>query len=190
MKMTASHASPEQGELFVNCESTQRSWPVPTPRPFQMLVHELTGEQCRHALRSASFGRLACAHDDQPYVVPIFFAVDEDSIYSFAIPGQKIEWMRENPEVCLEIDTLSNGCDWTSVVVFGRFLELTDTQEHRDERLHAHRLLQVRPMWWEPGALTPVNRDDRAGYIPIFYRIASERMTGYRYAPSPKENVA
>lgn len=181
---------PAQGELFVNCECAPRSWSVPVQTSFQMLVRELTRDECRDALRSASFGRLACAQRDQPYVVPTFFAVDGDSIYSFAIPGQKIDWMRDNPKVCLEIDTLSNGSDWTSVVVFGRFLELTDTDEHRDERLHAHSLLQIRPMWWEPGALTPASRSDRAPYAPIFYRIATEQMTGCRYAPAPIENVA
>ena len=186
--MPTNRANPEQAELFVNCESTQRTWPTPKQRPFQMLVRELTRNECCDALRNASFGRLACAQKDQPYVVPIFFAVDGDAIYSFAIPGQKIEWMRDNPKVCLEVDTLSNGSDWTSVVVFGRFLELTDTEEHRDERLHAHSLLQIRPMWWEHGA--HANRSDKARYVPIYYRIATEQMTGYRYAPSPIENVA
>jgi uncharacterized protein len=150
-----------------------------------MIIRELSSRECGEALNAASFGRLGCARENQPYVVPIFFVTDEDSIYSFAIPGQKIDWMRDNPQVCLELDNYSSGADWTSVVVFGQFSELI----HTDERQRALALLQVRPMWWEPGALSPVGSDDTAGFTPIFYRISKMSMTGYRYSNPPSGKV-
>ncbi len=146
-----------------------------------MIIRELSRKECSEALNASSFGRLGCARENQPYVVPIFFATDDDFIYSFAIPGQKIDWMRVNPKVCLEVDNQSSGNDWTSVIVFGQFTELVDT----DERQRAHGLLQARPMWWEPGASSAVGRDDTAGYTPIFYSISKTSMTGYRYSSSP-----
>jgi len=39
-----------------------------------MLIREMTGEECRGMLGRASLARLACAHENQPYVVPIYFA--------------------------------------------------------------------------------------------------------------------
>ncbi len=151
-----------------------------------MIVRELSGKECLEALSAATFGRLGCAQDGQPYIVPIYFAADGDGIYSFAIPGQKIDWMRANPQVCLQFDNLSDGSDWTSVVVLGRFVELVDAPEHREERRRAHTLLQARPMWWEPGALSPVGREDGADHSPIFYRISRTSMTGYGYSTSPR----
>jgi nitroimidazol reductase NimA-like FMN-containing flavoprotein (pyridoxamine 5'-phosphate oxidase superfamily) len=55
-----------------------------------MIVQPLNTEECRAALASARFGRLGCARENQPYVVPIYFAVDETYIYSFALAGQKL----------------------------------------------------------------------------------------------------
>lgn len=150
-----------------------------------MIIRELSSKECGKALNAANFGRLGCARGNQPYVVPIYFVTDEDSIYSFALPGQKIDWMRDNPQVCVEIDNHSSGADWTSVVVFGEFKGLT----HTDERQRAVALLQVRPMWWEPGAISPVGSDDTGGLTPIFYRISKMSMTGYHYSSSPAGKV-
>ena len=59
-----------------------------------MFIHEMTEDECRTALERVSFGRLACARDNQPYVVPIYFSYDGKHIYGFSTLGQKIEWMR------------------------------------------------------------------------------------------------
>jgi len=75
-----------------------------------MLVHPLTSEQCHDVLSRAHLARLACSRADQPYVVPVSFAYDSDSqcLFSFSAVGKKIEWMRENPKVCLEIDDVED----------------------------------------------------------------------------------
>jgi hypothetical protein len=36
--------------------------------------------------------------------VPIYFAYEPDHLNSFAAVGKKIEWMRANPKVCVELD--------------------------------------------------------------------------------------
>jgi len=69
-----------------------------------MLIHKMTPEECGTVLARVDFGRLACARDDQPYVVPIHFVYDGDHLYGLTTAGQKIDWMRSNPRVCLEID--------------------------------------------------------------------------------------
>jgi nitroimidazol reductase NimA-like FMN-containing flavoprotein (pyridoxamine 5'-phosphate oxidase superfamily) len=45
-----------------------------------MLIHEMTEDECGAALAQVSFGRLACAHGGQPYIVPIYFAYDKESL--------------------------------------------------------------------------------------------------------------
>ena len=63
-----------------------------------MLIGEMSVAECRGALEQARFGRLACARDNQPYVVPFYFASDGDYLYAFSKLGRKIEWMRDNPD--------------------------------------------------------------------------------------------
>src|ERR1700694_3039062 len=76
-----------------------------------MLIHEMTEDECRAALEQVSFGRLACARGDQPYIVPIYFSYDRKHLYGVTTLGQKIGWMRSNPLVCLEIDWSVVGSD-------------------------------------------------------------------------------
>jgi len=37
-----------------------------------MLIHEMTEHECRTVLGRISFGRLACARNNQPYVLPVY----------------------------------------------------------------------------------------------------------------------
>jgi len=153
-----------------------------------MLIHEMTENECRTALARVSFGRLACARDNQPYVVPIYFSYDGKHLYGFSTLGQKIEWMRSNPLVCLEIDERTSHHQWLSVVVFGRYEELPDTPEFGCARVQAHELLQQRAMWWEPAYVATEHREQ---LTPIFFRIHIKQMTGHRATPpDPVEAAA
>lgn len=142
-----------------------------------MLIHELTKDECREVLRHVNLGRLACARDNQPYIVPIYFDFDGDHLYSFATLGQKIEWMRANPRVCVEVDDITDQYHWTTVVVFGRYEELPQTGGHEDSRKHAHALFQKRPEWWQPATGKTTSREH---HIPIVYRIRIDRLSGRR----------
>jgi len=161
-----------------------------------MLIHELTQDECRQALERTSFGRLACAHDNRPYVLPISFSYDGKDLYGLSAPGgiyafstlgRKIEWMRTNPLVCLEVDERISHHDWLSVIVSGRFEELPDAPEFDDVRARALTLLQKRPMWWEPGS---VGVEHQGRSAPIFYRIHITEMTGHRASPDSVEAAA
>ena len=145
-----------------------------------MFIQELTGIECRTALQENNVGRLACARHGQPYVVPINFAFDGTYLYGFATLGQKIEWMRSNPLVCLEVDDIIDADQWMSLIVFGQYEELPDKPEYQSARRRAHSFLQKRALWWEPAYLSQEHRDHPHSSIPIFYRIHIEKMTGHR----------
>ena len=153
----------------------------------QMFIHEMTQRECIRALELGRVGRLACARGNQPYIVPVYFACDGNHIYGFTTLGQKIEWMRSNPLVCFEIEEFISDDEWLSIVVLGRYEELTETPEHEAARLLAHELLQKRAMWWEPAWLAQSHRDKPHSLIPIFYRIHIETMTGHRATPDKLE---
>ncbi|MGH9872916.1 MAG: pyridoxamine 5'-phosphate oxidase family protein, partial [Pyrinomonadaceae bacterium] len=136
------------------------------------------------ALGKAVLGRLGCANDNKPYVVPIYFVYDDDHLYGFTTVGQKVEWMRTNSEVCVEIDDRISHDQWMSVIVFGRYEELPDTPENEDVRFRAQQLLESRVMWWEPAYVGTANQDVPHSFTPVCYRIHIHRMTGRRATPN------
>ena len=95
-----------------------------------MLLREMSREECDDLLGRLGYGHLACAHDNQPYVVPIYFVSDRGHLYGFSTKGQKIEWMRLNPRVCVEADEVLSHSQWASVVVQGHYEEYPDTPEY------------------------------------------------------------
>jgi uncharacterized protein len=146
-----------------------------------MLIHELTAAQCADVLSRSNFGRLACARDGQPYVVPIHFAFDADRrcLYGFSIVGQKITWMRQNPKVCVEVEEISDRQRWTTVLVFGRYEEIQDTPEDAATRQRVWERFQQRPEWWMPAAARVRTQNHHA---MVIYRVEIDRLTGRRAA--------
>ena len=115
-----------------------------------MPIRELTLEECAAVLGRTQVGRLACARFDQPYIVPIYFSFDRPKnwLYAISVVGQKIDWMRENPKVCLEVEEIADSHNWTTVVVFGRYEELGPTKDHAEIRRRAETLLTERAGSW------------------------------------------
>ena len=146
-----------------------------------MFIHEMSRAECNDALSEMKYGRLACAHDSQPYVLPLNFAFDGNSyLYCFTTLGQKIEWMRANPLVCFEVDEVKNHNHWSSVIVFGSYEELPDKPEFEAARSHLQEYLQKRVMWWEPAYISQAHRDKPHSLTPIFFRIKIQSVTGHR----------
>src|ERR1700730_5395419 len=114
-----------------------------------MRISRMQDRECRDTLARLGFGRLGCARDNQPYIVPIYFAYEADRLYGFATLGHKIEWMRTNPRVCVQSDEVLNNDNWISIIVLGRYEELTDTLGYANERGKAQSLLDKRSMWWQ-----------------------------------------
>jgi nitroimidazol reductase NimA-like FMN-containing flavoprotein (pyridoxamine 5'-phosphate oxidase superfamily) len=155
-----------------------------------MLILELTNKECVEMLTRLRFGRLGCSRANQPYVVPFNFAYHERYLYSVAALGQKIEWMRTNPLVCVEADEIVDHLHWTSVVVQGRYEEWPDTPEWSAKRELAFALLQRRAMWWEPACVKETHLGAIEQVIPLYYRIHIDRVTGRRAKPDSVEAVA
>ena len=149
-----------------------------------MVIEEMTDRECRAMLSRTNLARLACALSNQPYIVPVHVEFDDAFLYSFATLGQKIEWMRQNPLVCLEIDELTTDRQWASVVIFGVYEELPDTPEYEYPRRIAEGLFQRRPGWWEPASV-PLAGHKQSGRV--VFRILISRMSGRRAGPGAPE---
>jgi len=142
-----------------------------------MVMNEMTEQESREALARTTFGRLGCSLGDQPYIVPVCLACEGNFIYVFSTLGKKIEWMRANPKVCIQIDEIKGQSLWSSVIVNGHYEELLEPQ-HAGERKHARHLLEKRSQWW---LNTFAERQLKLGDTliePLFFRICIDSITG------------
>jgi len=193
-----------------------------------MVIREMSKEQCVRVLARTRLVRLACTYENQPYVIPVYLVYHElpggeACFYGFATPGQKVEWMRANPLVCVEVDEVTAHDRWVSVIAFGRYGELPEvpgrdderlraqqrprrvreaprmgearpeTPESDDERFRAWQLLKTHPTWGEPGFSTWAARARRGSaepFIPVYYRIQIDRVTGHEATPDTREAIS
>jgi len=142
-----------------------------------MLIREMNEKECRGVLERASLGRLGCSLNDQPYVVPVYLAYEADHIYFFSTIGQKIQWMRANPKVCVQTDEIRNENEWLSVIANGRYEELPEPQ-YTAERAHARELLERRHQWWLNALAERRSKSSDILVEPLFFRVRISSMSG------------
>ena len=155
-----------------------------------LYTKELSQKECLEFLQNSNFGRLGCSNNNQPYIVPFNFASDgSEYIYAFSTVGQKILWMRENPQVCVEVEDITSQDDWTTLVIFGRYEELSGNTEAEKIKGYAHELLSSRPMWWKPAYITGTQREE-IEEKPVYFRIHIEKITGKLVFSEEVEEIA
>ena len=93
------------------------------------MVGILNNTQIAKVIIENNIGRLGCHADGITYVVPISYAYDGGFIYARTFEGMKISMMRKNPEVCFQIDEMENMANWKSVIAWGKFKELIESDE-------------------------------------------------------------
>ena len=145
-----------------------------------MLIQDMNRQMSIDLVSETRIGRIACAHGSQPYVTPFSYAYDEGFIYSFATMGKKVEWMRANPLVCIEVEKIISRQEWQTVVIFGRFQELYESRELPDLRKFAHDLLARTAMWWEPGAVKTLHWGVERKLEAVYFRISIEEISGHQ----------
>ena len=145
-----------------------------------MVIHQLTFEECKAVLARSLIGRLGCARDGQPYIVPIFLWFDESAscLYGFSTVGRKVEWMRRNPKVCVEVEEIADPNHWITVLVTGRYDEIGDEHEAAQLRRRAQELFEQRQSWWLPA--TGHLSDGQERESAVLYRIHIVAVSGRR----------
>lgn len=136
------------------------------------MINEMSEAESRELLRTHKLGRLGCCAAGEPYVIPINYLYADDGLYVHSLPGHKIELMRGNPQVCLQVDEIQDAYNWRSVIAFGGYEEITD---------RAEREARIASLFKDLPHLTPVESMMTKG-LPeaIVFRIRIERITGVR----------
>jgi len=98
-----------------------------TFNPLYKMSNELSLAQIEETLQSHYIGHLAYTLDNKPFVVPITYLYDAEhnSLIGYTAEGHKIEVMRKNPYVCVEVSSIRDLSHWKSVVVEGTYEELS-----------------------------------------------------------------
>ncbi len=88
------------------------------------MLGELTKQEIENVIQSQSVCRIGCIDGKHPYIVPISYFYDGEYIYAQSREGKKIDLMRKNPNVCIEVDMITSMNNWRCVIAIGKFEEL------------------------------------------------------------------
>lgn len=136
---------------------------------------EMSESEIEEFLRAQVVGRVGCHTPGTTYVVPVIYAWDDGCAYVYSVEGQKISMMRENPEVCFEVDEYLNGGGWRSVIIQGTFEELGGSQAARTLQLLASRFAHRAA---SSGGSASRQRPRAEGRVPVAFRIRATAVTG------------
>src|SRR5215475_7589690 len=92
-------------------------------------VEDMSPADMHSLLQRQKFGHLGCSRDGRPYVVPMHYAYDGKELYFFTTEGMKTQFIEANPQVCLQVDEVTDSAHWRSVMVIGRAARLTMPEE-------------------------------------------------------------
>jgi len=137
---------------------------------------ELTPLEINTLLMTQWVARLGCHMDGLTYVVPISYAYDGCSILGHSVEGSKLRMMRNNPEICVQVDRVEDLGNWQSVIAWGHFEEL-----HGADAVDAANALLMRfaPLMTDPATQPghgPPTISENMG--ATFFRIRLHTMTG------------
>ena len=140
-----------------------------------MVIRSMTEPASLELLARATLARVACVQEGRPYITPLSVTYDANALYGLSTVGQKVTWMRANPHVCVEVEEVVSRLNWATVIVMGRYQELTSEAD----RAHAHGLLERRPSWWEPGYSKTVIEGRERHAKGVFFRISVDQVSGH-----------
>src|SRR5262245_12615450 len=112
----------------------------PTEGTRTMSIGKLGNTDALAILREGTLGRLGCIAAGWPYVVPVNYYFDGENIYIHTLPGKKLDALRVNPRVCLQVNEIKDPYDWRSVIAYGTFEEISNEETYVIRR---HRSITV-----------------------------------------------
>lgn len=144
------------------------------------MLGQLNDSQIRNILSSQVVGRLACTDGKQPYIVPVTYTYDGEYIYGQTNEGTKLKILRKNPNVCFEVDMMTDMANWQSVIVFGKFEELKEGEAGKARNILFGRVFSLMTSstihTHEHEVMEKLDDSNRIKYV--MYRIKIIKVTG------------
>ena len=143
-------------------------------------VEDMSRLEMQALLSGSGYGHLGCAHEGRPYVVPMHFAYDGEFIYFATTEGTKTKYLADNPEVCLQVETVQDVNNWRSVMVIGKVARLTSAEETETAMGH---LTKSNPTLTPALNFTRMDGQGRPNFMAL-YRLRPAIMDGRKTIPA------
>lgn len=141
-------------------------------KPHHGEIEALSSKDNIELLQQKVFAHLGCYAKDEMYIVPISYFYDNGYIYSHSRPGKKIQMMRDNPSICIQVEDVEDFFHWRSVIAWGKFEELPEEESIVAMRTILQRLSQSNvPTDFEIDVTAELE-------TAIVFRMKIEKMTG------------
>ncbi|GAA3918191.1 pyridoxamine 5'-phosphate oxidase family protein [Chitinophaga oryziterrae] len=106
------------------------------------MLGSLTQQQIDEVLFRNVTGRIGYHNGERVCIVPVSYAYNGEHVIAHSKEGTKITMMRKNPNVCFEVDEMTDMSNWSSVIAWGFYEEITAEKE----RYYAMKFLVSRLM--------------------------------------------
>ncbi len=128
-----------------------------SPEGGRGIPRELSRAEIDNFLRGQRIARLGCHAGGVTYVVPLIYAYEDGTVVAVTTEGRKTVMVRENPEVCVEVDEYDTDGKggWRSVIAHGRCEELTGDAIEPAVALLRERFARTAGRTAEPRTLGP-----------------------------------
>lgn len=144
------------------------------------MLGKLNDSEVEDVLKSQIIGRIGCHGDGISYVVPVTYVYDGTYIYAHSAKGMKIDMMRKNAEICFEVDLMQNIANWQSVIAWGKFEEIINSNEKQQamQKLIDRIVPLLASKTAQPSHGITEHANDAGRRKAILYRIKLNKKTG------------
>jgi nitroimidazol reductase NimA-like FMN-containing flavoprotein (pyridoxamine 5'-phosphate oxidase superfamily) len=147
------------------------------------MIGILSSQEIADFLTLYDYGRIACAHENKLYIVPVSYKFLGDHFLIHSRGGKKLSMLRANPCLCFQVDHVIDYTHWHSVIAWGNYEEIKSHDE----------LEGVKNIFGDPGltikasipsAASKPNGCEQPAECKelVYYKIAITEMSGrYEY---------
>lgn len=147
------------------------------------MLTKLSHAEIEELLYANTLGRIGCAAAGMPYIVPVNYRYEGGYVQCQSLEGLKLQIMRNNPDVCFEVEQILDAHHWATVICWGIYEEITDERQlaalreaYRSQILKKRAALTPQP----PAGSAERGFDEPKPEQPVFYRIRLTKFTGRR----------
>lgn len=144
------------------------------------MISKLIDEQIEEILSGHTFGRVGCNDGYNTYIYPMNYVYTGKYIICHSLPGSKIQVMRQNKRICMQVDKVDNETNWKSIIVLGEYQEIEDERERYDAmKVLVQQNLHIKLK--EEDIKQHIKKQDDPRHNssrPVIFRILIEEKTG------------
>lgn len=148
---------------------------------------DLTVSESTTIIKNNYTGHLGYVSHGEPYVIPItyFYSPSDHSLISYSMEGHKIDAMRKNKLVVVQVEKITSINQWESAMVHGTFEELqgSGAKKKLHEFTEGIKSIIHNKEQREVEFISEFSSKSHAKEIPIVFRINITGITGKQRKP-------